>query len=624
MLQTIGKPEFRPINASWIQHEVDATDASISLIFRARAGETIQRVGARVGAVVGTPTYDARLESLDPTTKNPSRSLRAGGANATMSPGGVGWIYVTLTTPYLVPAGGEWLAVRIVGLSVTADVDDATFDCGLNISPLAGAPYLVTEVGGVFTRSNEYANISVEYLSGDHVRMCGGVDAIEDVAFDNGASPFGLATVWDATYGGAVGAMRAYAEKAVATSNFTMRVLVEDSLEESQEHEANIADAGNDRDFHAEWASPVAFLETENVKVAVFPESAGDMRIFRVTWESAEAKEAVVGDIYSAYWDGATWQAEPLKTVCISFDVISIDTEGGGEPVPTPIDAIAISIAPPIPRGCSLDAYRRVYMMVFDATGAPADITLAAASEIKITKNDNSPINGDSGNWVSVSGVVGLHYYILKQGDIDGFRQVIVALNKTGYMAAPVLVPLTTDTVYAGGCAADQTGLAANQVRLAASASATADRYKDHFAWFPGVTGYPGYGDMAPSYDADNKILTLAHDIPGSADLSGVGCVLVPKGFSPMEATAALNLERVFGALPIGTVIGSPTTTVIRVSGLVGTADQYIGRLVTILTGSGAGQQGRIADYAADGTITLESALSGGVAPAVDDILAVS
>ncbi len=87
------------------------------------------------------------------------------------------------------------------------------------------------------------------------------------------------------------------------------------------------------------------------------------------------------------------------------------------------------------------------------------------------------------------------------------------------------------------------------------------------------------------------------------------------------DSTAADRLEALMDGVLTAACEGTPSTTVIQTDLAETTDDQYIGRLVTFLTGNAAGEQTDITDYTGStGTITVTALAN---APAAADLLVI-
>jgi hypothetical protein len=151
-------------SGGFVTFSISASNNALACIFRAPNAEAITTVGLRYGIRTGTPpTYRISLQSVDPTTGNPTGTVLGGGSPASVTftpPANATWdstIQVfTLSNSYT-PARGDVFAIVVEYSSGTVNVSNfSSFtsrasNVGLSINSVT--PYVNTETAGVWTKA---------------------------------------------------------------------------------------------------------------------------------------------------------------------------------------------------------------------------------------------------------------------------------------------------------------------------------------------------------------------------------------------------------------------------------------------------------------------------------------
>jgi len=165
----VALPMFFPVNESfgssgwWKNFVIDAAGEKVAFIFRAGKTGTIDRVGFATRAVTSSQPLRVRLETVSPTTGNPTGTLIAAGASGTIAtPAANNFYEVTLDTPPSVTIN-NYIAVVIDFPESAGNLQIAGWDTGTSTGDIAQLPYCDHFFSAAWTKQKFIPICSIRY-----------------------------------------------------------------------------------------------------------------------------------------------------------------------------------------------------------------------------------------------------------------------------------------------------------------------------------------------------------------------------------------------------------------------------------------------------------------------------
>lgn len=274
------------------------------------------------------------------------------------------------------------------------------------------------------------------------------------------------------------------------------------------------------------------------------------------------------------------------------------------------------------------------FVDVGDGFTPETGITLSGADEAEAILHDNGTVVDISGyTWAAITTADGYYHLTLQSGISNTVGHLTIVVQDDS-VCLPVKAEFTVleEAVY------DQLFASSAPAAATPSALATVDSNVDAILLDTAEIGTAGAGlsnipwnaswdtevesevtDALNSYDPPTKTeldtgFAALNDFDPTTETVDVGAI-------SGDSTAADRLEALMDSILTAAAEGTPTTTVIQTDLAETTNDQYIGRLVTFLTGNAAGEQTDITDYVGStGTLTVTALAN---APSAGDIMVI-
>ncbi len=272
---------------------VVTTTGGVAVIFRIPKTGTVSKLAFLLVTVTTAGLTDARLETVDTTTGNPTGTLYATGSNATFTPA-AGWNTITIGTPAAV-TGGDYAALVVKATGATISLTSG-FMVGAAGALEGILPYHARLASGTWSKRLTRPILGLEYNDGSYPAIPDtyAVSAVTQTAYNNGSAADEYALKFKIPFPARCSGFWCVVEPAG-----DLDVVLYDSdgtsVLKSLSFDKDIKAAANNGFMSATWASGSALLANTSYYLSFKPTSATSITLPRFTFPSSAVMEAMDG-----------------------------------------------------------------------------------------------------------------------------------------------------------------------------------------------------------------------------------------------------------------------------------------------------------------------------------------